>query len=268
MALGDELFLRAGAVDVDAAVIGVGRARWSSLSPEDAASTEKAIQTMRTHCFDVLPIDEGIDKPIYDYFHTQDWGKWTDETVVRSQVNFKDVLPAQTSVLDLIKEFVNNDRLFFFLSHEHRIVGLVSVANLNSRQVKFYLFALLCELETRLGKLIRINLDETKILAKLDESAKQDYQNDQDRGFDNDPIQYLYLSSLIDLARTERLFEQIGYPSKKQFEKLNTLNELRHQIMHPVRSLVHNKESLDKLWDRMEKLQDVLFRLRQLQGIN
>lgn len=267
MALGDELFLRTGTVDVDAAVIGVGRTRWHSL-PSEEASTEKAIQIMEAKHFDVLPIDGDDDSPIYEYFHTQHWGKWTGETVERSAITFKDVIPAQTSILDLIEKFVGNERLFFFLSYEYRIAGLVSVANLNSRQVKFYLFALLCELETRLGRLIHSDLSEEQVYSKLDEETRNIYKADRDKGFNNDAVQYLYLSSLIDIVRAEDLFKQMGYPSKKQFEKLNTLNELRNQVMHPVRSLVHNKESLKKLWERIEKLQDVLFRLRQLQGID
>jgi hypothetical protein len=266
MAAGDDLFLRPGTVDVDAAVIGIGRARWVALEPEDA-STENAIQIMERNRFDVLPIHGGSDKPIYEYFHTQHWGKWNHETVVRNSITFKDVLPAQTPLIALIEKFVKGECLFFFLAYEHRVAGLVSVANLNSRQVKFYLYALVCELETCLSRLISDNkVDEAVLFSKLDEKGQRNYQEDQEKGFENNILQYLCLSSLLDIVRCQSLFEELGYPSKKQFEKLNTLNELRNQIMHPVRSLVHDKDSLGKLWERIEKLQDALFRLRQLQA--
>jgi len=267
MTPGDSLFLRTGTIDVDAAVIGVSRARWGHLNSEEA-SIEKAIPLMEANRFDVLPIDNGSDDPIYEYFHTQHWGKWTNETVVRSQITFRDVLPAQTSVLNLIEKFVMCDRLFFFLTYEHRIVGLVSAANLNSRQVNFYLFALLCELETRLSRLIKHHLDKTLILACLKEKAQEDYQKDCEKGFENDAVQYLYLSSLLTLVHNQNLYKILGYSRKKQFKDMNSLNELRNQVMHPVRSLIHDKSSLSKLWERIEKLQDVLFRLRQVQGIN
>ncbi len=38
--------------------------------------------------------------------------------------------------------------------------------------------------------------------------------------------------------------------------------------MHPQRSLVNNKTTLQQLWQRIDRLQDALFRLRQLQFVS
>ncbi len=265
MFLGDDLFLRTGSIDVDAAVIGVGRSRWQAAG--SSTLLNEAAQIMKHHRFDVLPIDESPEKPVYGYFHTKYWGDWSKNSVEESQVTYQDLLPAKTGILELIERFVKQERLFFFLTYHHRIVGLVSVANLNSRQVNFYLFALICEFESRLARLVRLNLSEDALKVKLDSQACENFERDIAQGFENDIVQYLYLSQLINIVRTEDLYESIGYTSRTNFEKLNSLNELRNQVMHPVRSLVTDRASLNKLWQRIERLQDALFRLRQLQGI-
>lgn len=265
MFLGDDLFLRTGAIDVDAAVIGVGRSRWKAV--DSSTSPDEAAQIMKHHRFDVLPIDESPEKPVYGYFHTKHWGDWSENSVEADQITYRDLLPATIGILELIERLVKQERLFFFLTYHHRIVGLVSVANLNSRQVNFYLFALICEFESRLARLVRLNLSEDTLKAQLDEQARENFERDTAQDFENDIVQYLYLSQLINIVRTKDLYKALGYTGRTNFEKLNSLNDLRNQVMHPVRSLVTDQASLNKLWERIEKLQDALFRLRQLQGI-
>ena len=50
------------------------------------------------------------------------------------------------------------------MTFERRIVGLISVVNLNCRQVKVYLFSLLSELEVRLGNFIATHVSEDELL--------------------------------------------------------------------------------------------------------
>lgn len=264
MFLGDDLFLRTASINVDASVIGVGRSRWKAAKAD--TKIEAVVQVMCNNRFDVLPIDEAPDLPIYEYFHTKKWNQWDRNSIEKDRINYQDLIPATTGILELIDRFVRDKKLFYFLTYHSRIVGLVSVANLNSREVNFYLFAMVCEFETRLAKLVRQSLTESDIKSELDEISLKAFEQDRKQGFENDIVQYLYLSSLLNIVRTLKLHESLGYTSKKQFEKLNSLVDFRNQVAHPVRSLVTDETSLKKLSERIDKLQDVLFRLRQLQG--
>ncbi len=76
----DTFFFRTISVDVDAAMIGIGRSRWISIKPEDE-SVEKAIAIIKQGRFDVLPINPGDSYPIYHYFSTSRPHCWTDKTV-------------------------------------------------------------------------------------------------------------------------------------------------------------------------------------------
>jgi hypothetical protein len=59
-----------------------------------------------------------------------------------------------TPLKDMIQKFVVESRNFYFLDNEDSVVGLISIANLNCRQVKVYLYSLLSELEIKLGDLL------------------------------------------------------------------------------------------------------------------
>jgi hypothetical protein len=263
----DILFLKSGHVDFNAAVIGIGRSRWEALTPD--ASLDHAIREMQKNRFDVIPIDDGHQTPIRECFYTKELNVWTPETVVRGPITYHDVLPAQTPLYDLIQRFVHSNKLFFFLTYENRISGLVSLANLNSRPVQVWLFAMLCELETRLGRVIKASqITEADILDEIsDDEIKQRFQTDREKGLENDITEYMYLKDLLDIIRKKDLYRELRYETKTQFKALNRLNDMRNQVMHPVRSLIYNKQAIDKLWSRLELLQDALFRLRQIQGL-
>ena len=51
----DTRFLRETVVDVDAAVVGVSKARWEAIA-EREASVEEAARRMQANRFDILPI--------------------------------------------------------------------------------------------------------------------------------------------------------------------------------------------------------------------
>ena len=157
----DFRFLRESVVDVDAAVVGVSSARWTHIEPDDA-SEEAARAFMERHHFDVLPI--GSDPTVKEYFCTVRWSDYT--SVQRKSISHRDLLPLTTPIRDLIRAFVQASRDFFFLTQERKVVGLVSIANLNCRQVTVWLFSLLAELETALAAFVTSQIAETVLLTE------------------------------------------------------------------------------------------------------
>jgi hypothetical protein len=258
-------FLREGVVDINAAVVGISKARWSFIE-ESEASEEQAKAIMCQYRFDILPIVNGT--AVKKYFCTH---KWSDYSVITLEnITHKDVIPFQTHIRDVIKGFVLESRNFYFLHNERRVVGLISVVNLNCRQVKVYLFSLLSELEVGLGKFITENISENELLhmtfggetKEKHESVKKRYEEDKALGVDTPFIEYLYLSDLIEIIGKKKLYEQLGYSSRRCFDKnLGSLNDLRNAVAHPARSIITDEKSVKNLWERIDRVEEALFLL-------
>jgi len=252
-------FSREGVVDINAAVVGISRTRWKSLEESDATKLQAEV-IMREKRFDVLPIDNGSE--VRKYFCTHKWNDYSN--ISENLITHRDVIPFHTHIRDVIKGFASEPRDFYFLHNERRIVGLISVANLNCRQVKVYLFSLLSELEIRLGNFIATHVSEDELFKmtfgekeKIKyEGVKKRYQEDKMKGDDVPFVEYLYLSDLINIIAKKKLYEPPGYAG---FAKLGSLNELRHAVAHPARSIITDKHPVKKLWERIDRVEEALF---------
>ena len=76
-------------------------------------------------------------------------------------------MPVQTHVRDILKAFAQENRLFYFLTNDGHLTGLISIVNFNCRQVKTYLFSLINEFEVRLGRLVYQKVGEEEILESV-----------------------------------------------------------------------------------------------------
>ena len=70
----DSRFLRETVVDVDAAVVGVSKARWGFIAEQDA-TVEEARHRMQDKRFDILPIMDG--DAVKGYFQTETWNDFS-----------------------------------------------------------------------------------------------------------------------------------------------------------------------------------------------
>jgi hypothetical protein len=260
-------FLRETVVDIDAAVVGISSTRWTSIPVADA-STENAAQEMSKHHFDILPIVDADG--VKEYFHTEVWEDYS--SVIRRRITHRDVIPFATPLRDVIEGFALKSRSFYFLGNERRIVGLISVANLNCRQVRVYLFSLLSELEIELGNLISEHCSETELLdltfgaatqKSKHESVRDRYNSAKAKGVDVQVVEYLYLPDMIKVIGKKKLFGQLGYQSCGKFaDVFNPLVSLRNTVAHPTSSLIVDAKSCIKLWKQIDQIEEVLFHLR------
>ncbi len=236
-------FLREAVVDIDAAVVGVSSARWTSISTAEA-NVDHAARVMSDHRFDILPIES--NDGVKEYFHTTIWGDYS--TVTRGSVTHRDVISFATPLRDVIQGFALKSRHFYFLGDERRVVGLISVANLNCRQVRVYLFSLLSELEIKLGNLVCNHCTEPELLQMTfgeDKNAKYDavrerYDSDKAKGVEVPFVQYLYLTDIVNAIRKKKLLSSLGYQSAgKCGDALGSVVSLfRDAVAHPIRSLI------------------------------
>ncbi len=259
-------FLRESVVDVDAAVIGIASSHWTSIAIAEA-DLERAAQKMKSTRFDVLPIDDPAG--VSEYFCTKVWSDYS--SVLRQTIRRQDVITFNTPVHDVIRGFALESRNFYFLVNERRVVGLVSITNLNCRQTYVYLFSLLSELETQLGSLVMEKCAEQELLAmtfgssenqKYDEVKKR-YRLDKADGVEVRFVEYMYLSDLVNVIRKKHLFSHVGYDSGGKFQDaLGPLVKLRDTVAHPSRSLIQGPESCIRLWHQIDEIETILFYLR------
>jgi hypothetical protein len=261
--LEDLSYRRQQIIDVDAAVVGVSRLRWTSV--ESGMPQEDVRRLMKDRSFDVVPVEDG-DNDVSRYYQTVRWGDYSE---IEARSLRYDVVIAQHTPLDtVIERFAHADRYNFFLTHETRVTGLVSIVNLNCREARVYVFGLLSELEIRLAHLIhhqltRGDLSVDDVLSEVSEDTENRYREDKAEGVDRELTEYLYLSEMIKLIRKAGLHDTLGYKSKSQFaDSFNRLVKLRNAVTHPVRTLVNTPERARKLHRDTEVIKRALFHLR------
>ena len=255
-------FQREDIIDINAAVVGISRSRWTAATPSDT-SIEHAQKIMKANGFDVLPIDDG--RRVREYFNTQDWGVYT--SIEQKPISYRDVISYQTPIRDVIKGFVAEKRNFYFLESENRIVGLVTVGNLNCRQVQIYLFSLFCELETAMAAYLSSLMSQDEIRNAFSQSrspkfseVESRYKNDQKRGVDESYVEYLYFSDLIRLIAPKQWAQLEISPARQT--ALKELKEWRNRVAHPTMSLIRKPENVEALWYSLDSVEEILFQLR------
>lgn len=77
--------------------------------------------------------------------------------------------------------------------------------------------------------------------------------------------EYVDLSDLVTIVKRAVLYEQLGYQSKSAWDKVSgPLVELRHQVMHPVRTLVAGGENAGNVVQQDKHLRELVKRLQQI----
>jgi len=255
-------FLGDATPQINAATIGISKKRW--IAAEESEADEIAAQeVMRRHRFDVLPITVDSSS-IRSYFTTKTWGNY--DAVVRKDIDFADLLFFKTSIRNLFRQFADQDRPFFFLHKQHRVVGLVTAANLNCRAARVYLYSLQAEFEVEIGKLIQRHLSEDHILEIMpsDSRSLKRYRETKESGVDAQLVEYLTLSNLKKVLKQSGLYSDLGYNSKNQFKKrFGSLIKLRHGIAHPVRTLHGSDGSPSSIWKGVQTMEECLFHIKR-----
>lgn len=224
---------------------------------------------MKDNRFDILPIvaDDGTTS---EFFKTDRPNNYN--TISRLTISYEDVLPLDTSIQDVIKGFAADSRAFYFLTYHSRITGLITLGNLNCRQVQVYIFGLICELERAITNFIEDNLSKEQLeefttkKAATSEKMKntlKHYKELVQLDLENKLIEHLYLSDFFKVIKHFNLILKLGY-SKKEWSDLTGIIELRNLVAHPTRSLLDKDSGVTRLWTRIQKIEDLTFRLNQI----
>ncbi len=269
----EEIFyLDEGHIKITAASVGISGRRWTCINATTIEG-DSYKSLMKDNRFDILPII-AADGTTSEFFKTDKPNNY--DTISRQAISYKDVLPLDTSVRDIIKGFVTDNRTFYFLTYHNRITGLITLGNLNCRQVQVYIFGLICELERAITDFIENNLSngqlEEFITKKSETNEKMKnillhYKELAQLDLENKLIEHLYLSDFFNVIKHFDLVTKLGYLNN-DWSELAGINELRHLVAHPTRSLLDKGNDINRLWTRIEKIEDLNFRLNQIKQTN
>lgn len=257
-----------GQVKITAASVGISKLRWTSIK-EIEIESEKLSDLMSKNKFDHLPIEPTFGT-ITEFFKTKEPNKF--DNIERHKIQFDDVIPLDTNIREVVEKFANNNRTFYFLRFQKNISGLITLGNLNCKQVQVYIFSLICELERELGDFLNSNLKNEEIKEWIEN--KVDVDNPKDKyslmlknyndltnlDLENQLTEHFFLVDFFSIIKDKNLTTKLGY-KKSEWKDLSSINELRKRIAHPTRSLLDKDNNIKKLHERINKIEDLTFRL-------
>ena len=264
----DIYYLDEGQVKITAASVVISKQRWISVKEEEISSN-KHIELMEKKRFDHLPIEpaKGI---ITEFFKTIEPNNF--QNIEKVAIGFEDVIPLDTNIKDVIEKFAINKRTFYFLTFHRKITGLITLGNLNCKQVQIYIFSLVCELERELGDFLnncmtneeiknwvksKINVTDAKDKYKF---ILENYNGLIESDLENQLTEQLFLVDFFKIINEKELFEKLNF-LKCEWKNLDSINELRKRIAHPTRNLLDKENNIYKLKERLNKIEDLTFRL-------
>jgi hypothetical protein len=172
------------------AVVGIGRIRWESVTPEESKDQAHVRRIMKKRQFDVLPIDPSKGK-VCSYFIIKTWGDYSE--INKREITYDNLIPQRTSLKSVIRSFAG-DRLFFFLTNGRQVTGLISVVNLNCLQARTYLFSLVSELEIKIGEILMTEIDNNNmtveyILNEANDKVSENYEKDKKENIEGNIVE-------------------------------------------------------------------------------
>ncbi|WP_338734020.1 hypothetical protein [Mangrovimonas cancribranchiae] len=272
----DLYFLDDGKVKISAATVGISKKRWEYIheSEDDGINHIKKMKSQR---FDHLPI-VSKNGNINEFYKTKAPDNF--EHIEKHTISFEDIIPLNTNIETIIDKFHKEKRTFYFLSFNDDVSGLITIGNLNCKQVQIYIFSLICELEKELALFVNYHLSHEEILDWLNEKAIafeqanmkdkcktnkyqsiiNQYEELVESGLENYLTEHFFLVDLFNIILKKKLFKNLSY-SGNNWEDLNSINNIRNKIAHPTRSLLDKNNTIDKLWERLLKIKKLLFKL-------
>lgn len=272
----DLFFLEEAKVKITAASVGISKKRWISIR-EDEDEGKKHKKIMAEFRIDHLPIvsNSGI---ITSFYQTKTAEYY--EEIEKHSISYKDTLPIETDIQTIIYKFNKENRVFYFLTFNNDISGLITIGNLNCKQVQVYVFSLVCELERELQIFLDHNITKEMVIQWLETKSNNsenpknnkyldiinEYKSLAESGLENNITEHFYLVDFFGIIRDKDLYLKLSH-SKSEWDKYNSINMLRNKIAHPTRSLIDKNNPLKKLYERMTKVNDLIFKLRNYKAL-
>lgn len=261
-------FKAEGNPEIFIAQAGVHKSEWIASSLGE--SQEDAVSKMSSNRFDLLPVINK-DGECKSYYRTKIWANFDDGQIEYFEIKPEDKLYYLTDIDDAIKRFAETGRKFFFLDDLTDIVGLVTISDLNCKQVFLYLYSLSSQFERTMANCIYSNeITDAMIQSILEgrEDSKNTsealikYEEDKKEGIDYKLLEYLYLGDLSYVFKIYNLPEIYGINRKCWDATISKLiHTVRNTIAHPYKKLIKNDKSIRDLHEVITSMNYILEKL-------
>lgn len=249
------------AAELTARFVHTPRSRLEGFSVEEPMS--QAAGYLRGRNFDfgaVFNGDEVVGRVSLDSLLQSDGGQVAD---FMQSLSSAFVVAGDSPIREVMRWLRDDPWLLVIDMNE--IAGLVTPSDLNRQAARTYFYMLVSDFEIKLADSIRREFsDPAEALEHLGEQQRQKIRHSQSaaesRNIDSDYISYMDLSDLVNIAaKTPSLRDGFGYPSRSSWEgAVNSIVDVRHRIMHPVRPLLDDASELDRLIDLEVRLHELL----------
>lgn len=239
-------------LDLTAAHIGINKWNWLTIDNEDEEAAKKLMKLNR---FDVLPIKNENDEVI-KFYSTRVWNNYDNLNL--NIVDQSNSIYYRLSFSDLIRKFKEDNKHYYFLTNHKDTLGLVSYANLNCQEVYNYLFQIIADIEKSIVHMLKdfVNQEEIIIAFRNSEDnhlkeVAQSFNTAFIHGADNTIFEHMFFQTVgITLNKFQNKLPDHFKKLKKyspKFSANGTYGELRNTIMHPVRPILKDSGTINKI---------------------
>jgi hypothetical protein len=163
---------------------------------------------------------------------------------------------------DELKQRLSEEKhdLLLGLAQERHRYFIITLPDINKRPVRTLCYQLLMQLETRLAEMIQEKYDSEELFGELNHRTlglwKQDEINDNKVHI----AEHMGISDIKKIVRKDGdMVDELGFESKNKFkDQLSGVVTLRNKIMHPTRTLAHDREHLEKQFDRLNRVDELV----------
>jgi hypothetical protein len=175
------------------------------------------------------------------------------------------LLPETTPISGLVRYLAIFP--FQLVVQAKNIVGVVHESDLNKHPVYAYFYCLLSRLEQNLAELVGLLFSKADqwrgfLSPERWEQIESRWIQAKDNGRQVDPVHYLCFSDYIRIiASSPEALNDLGFKTKGAWKDfVGAMDDLRNDVMHPVRNLVGSHRSVGKLADSDERIQNLIDR--------
>lgn len=141
-------------------------------------------------------------------------------------IQIQDVVGANTPILDLVESLA--DRRFTFVLGRHKVIGLITISDLNDPIVKLPYFVLLEGLERRVSDMVRPLITDNSLEAVISDPARLDFLLKKKQKMEDAFRDWPSLLYFNEILQAGVHFKQLNLPPKQIEDLVRVRNKVSH----------------------------------------
>lgn len=160
-------------------------------------------------------------------------------------------------ILDVMEKLLDHP---FLLVEQKNSYEIINLSNLNKREVKDFLYPPLSELANSLSHQIEDYYEDSEgLFGQVREHTLGTWFKAKQDDVELHIAEFLTLGSMITIIKGhDPLMDKCGFEDNDEVDELGGIKDLRNKVMHGNRTLVNDKEELEKHLDRIERAESII----------